>query len=79
MGISKALKQICIARSCFQTVQRVNKPNTGRFLHEVIALCQMNFFPFFKLLAAFTARSIRVSYHENVRFSVKLSASIRRR
>lgn len=45
MGISKALKLICIARSCFQTVQRVNKANPGRIPHEVIAFCQMNFFP----------------------------------
>lgn len=45
MGISKALKQMCIALSCFQTVQRVNKPNPGRTPHEVIALCQTNFLP----------------------------------
>lgn len=80
MGICKALREICIARSCFQTVHRVNKQNPGRISHEVIAfLSKETFFSFFKLSAAFTARSVRVSYHEYVRFSVQSPASIRRR
>lgn len=76
MGICKALREICIARSCFQTVHRVNKPNPGRISHEVIAFFVKRtfFFAFFKLSAAFTARSVRVSYHEYVRFSVQVAS-----
>lgn len=79
MVICKALKQMCIARGCFQTAQRVNKPSPGRVPHEVTALCQMNFFPSLKLSAAVPAIRVRVSYHEYVCFSAQWSASIRRR
>lgn len=47
MGISKAFRWVCIARSCFQTAHRVNTTNLGESRMRSSRFCHLNFFPSF--------------------------------